>query len=50
MKDSNLINAVKFIRLVPILFFVSVCIAIFFYPGGNIHDSTQEAIPLLIIF
>ena len=42
MKDSNLINAVKFIRLVPILFFVSVCIAIFFYPGGNIHDSTQE--------
>ena len=42
MRDSNLIYAVKFIRLVPILFFVSVCIAIFFYPGGNIHDSSQE--------
>ena len=46
MKDSNLIYAVKFIRLVPILFLVSVCIAIFFYPGGNIHDSTQEGYSL----
>ena len=42
MRDSDLIYAVKFIRFVPILFFVSVSIAIFFYPGGNIHDSSQE--------
>ena len=42
MKNINLIYAVRFIRLVPILFFISVCIAIFLYPGGNIHDSSQE--------
>jgi len=41
MKNFGLINAVKFIRLVPILFLVGISIAIYFYPGGNIHDSSQ---------
>ena len=37
----NSIYAVRFIRLIPILFIISVSIAIYFYPGGNIHDSSQ---------
>ena len=41
MNNLGLINAVKFIRLVPILFLVGIGIAIYFYPGGNIHDSSQ---------
>ena len=41
MNNLELINAVKFIRLVPILFLVGIGIAIYFYPGGNIHDSSQ---------
>tara|TARA_S200000501_G_scaffold207690_1_gene195180 strand:+ start:1247 stop:1936 length:690 start_codon:yes stop_codon:yes gene_type:complete len=41
MNNLGLINAVKFIRLVPFLFLVGIGIAIYFYPGGNIHDSSQ---------
>ena len=41
MNNFRLINAVKFIRLVPALFLVGISIAIYFYPGGNIHDSSQ---------
>ncbi len=41
MNPTNLIYAVKFIRLVPIIFLLGICIAIYFYPGGNIHDASQ---------
>ncbi len=41
MNNFGLINAVKFIRLVPILFLIGISIAMYFYPGGNIHDSSQ---------
>lgn len=39
--NSSLIYAVRFIRIVPILFLVGISAAIYFYPGGNIHDSSQ---------
>ena len=39
--NSSLICAVRFIRIVPILFLVGISAAIYFYPGGNIHDSSQ---------
>jgi len=32
---------VKVIRFVTIFFVIAVIIASYFYPGGNIHDSTQ---------
>lgn len=41
MTMINSIYAVRFIRLIPVLFTISVGIAIYFYPGGNIHDSSQ---------
>ena len=41
MNNLGLINAVKFIRLVPILCLVGISISIYFYPGGNIHDPLQ---------
>ena len=32
---------VKLLRFVPLFFIFSVAIAIYFYPGGNIHDPEQ---------
>ena len=32
---------VYIIRIVPIFFVISVCIAMLLYPGGNIHDPNQ---------
>ena len=41
MNNFGLINAVKFIRLVPILFLIGISSAMYFYPGGNILDSSH---------
>ena len=32
---------VKILRFVSVFFLGSVCIAMYFYPGGNIHDPEQ---------
>ena len=32
---------VDVLRFVTIFFIVSVFVSMFFYPGGNIHDSSQ---------
>ncbi len=32
---------VKVLRFVSVFFLSSVCIAMYFYPGGNIHDAEQ---------
>jgi hypothetical membrane protein len=37
----NSMLAIKFIRLVPLVFSICLLVAIYFYPGGNIHNDSQ---------
>jgi hypothetical membrane protein len=37
----NDILIIRFIRFVPVVFSMGVLIAIYFYPGGNIHNEAQ---------
>ena len=41
-----IIFAINFIRFVSIFFFIGIAISILFYPGGNLHDPTQEGYSL----
>ena len=38
--------AINFIRFVSIFFFIGIAMSILFYPGGNLHDPTQEGYSL----
>ena len=38
----NLLLAIKTLRFIPVFFLLCVFVAALFYPGGNIHDSSQE--------
>ena len=38
----NLLLAIKTLRFIPVFFLLCVLVAALFYPGGNIHDSSQE--------
>ena len=41
-----IIFAINFIRFVSIFFFIGIGISMLFYPGGNLHDPTQEGYSL----
>ena len=41
-----IIFAINFIRFVSIFFFIGIAMSILFYPGGNLHDPTQEGYSL----